>query len=152
MRTAPQSFRLVAGFVPTGDQPEAIRKLVGNVKRGERDQVLLGVTGSGKTFTMAQVIAQVQRPTLVIAHNKTLAAQLFHEFRAFFPDNAVEYFVSYYDYYQPEAYVPRTDTYIEKEATINDEIDKLRHSATRSLFERRDVIIVASVSCIYGLG
>ncbi len=145
-------FRLEASFQPTGDQPEAIRQLVEGLRRGERDQVLLGVTGSGKTFTMAQVIAELQRPTLVIAHNKTLAAQLFHEFRTFFPTNAVEYFVSYYDYYQPEAYVPRTDTYIEKEATINDEIDKLRHSATRSLFEHRDVIIVASVSCIYGLG
>ena len=145
-------FRLEASFQPTGDQPEAIRQLVEGMRRGERDQVLLGVTGSGKTFTMAQVVAELQRPTLVIAHNKTLAAQLFHEFRSFFPASASEYFVSYYDYYQPEAYVPRTDTYIEKEATINDEIDKLRHSATRSLFERRDVIIVASVSCIYGLG
>ncbi len=145
-------FRLEASFQPTGDQPEAIRQLVEGLRRGERDQVLLGVTGSGKTFTMAQVIAELQRPTLVIVHNKTLAAQLFQEFRSFFPTNAVEYFVSYYDYYQPEAYVPRTDTYIEKEATINDEIDKLRHSATRALFEHRDVIIVASVSCIYGLG
>jgi len=152
MPKAVQNFRLVAGFRPTGDQPEAIRQLVAGVGRGERDQVLLGVTGSGKTFTMAHVIADLQRPALVIAHNKTLAAQLFHEFRGFFPDNAVEYFVSYYDYYQPEAYVPQTDTFIEKEATINDEIDKLRHSATRSLFERRDVVIVASVSCIYGLG
>jgi excinuclease ABC subunit B len=142
----------VAPYQPTGDQPEAIRHLVEGVRRGERDQVLLGVTGSGKTFTMAHVIAGVQKPTLVIAHNKTLAAQLFHEFRGYFPGNAVEYFVSYYDYYQPEAYVPQTDTYIEKEATINEEIDKLRHSATRSLFERRDVVIVASVSCIYGLG
>ncbi|MCZ6778130.1 MAG: DEAD/DEAH box helicase family protein, partial [Acidobacteria bacterium] len=145
-------FRLEASFQPTGDQPEAIRQLVEGLRRGERDQVLLGVTGSGKTFTMAQVIAELQRPTLVIVHNKTLAAQLFQEFRSFFPTNAVEYFVSYYDYYQPEAYVPRTDTYIEKEATINDEIDQLRHSATRALFEHRDVIIVASVSCIYGLG
>jgi excinuclease ABC subunit B len=152
MRKDSPSFRLVADFQPTGDQPEAIRQLVAGLRRGERDQVLLGVTGSGKTFTMARVVAEVQRPTLVMAHNKTLAAQLFQEFRGFFPDNAVEYFVSYYDYYQPEAYVPHSDTYIEKEATINDEIDKLRHSATRSLFERRDVIIVASVSCIYGLG
>ncbi len=152
MRKESQPFRLVAGFRPTGDQPQAIRQLTAGLRGGERDQVLLGVTGSGKTFTMAHVIAETQRPTLVIAHNKTLAAQLFHEFRAFFPDNAVEYFVSYYDYYQPEAYVPHSDTYIEKEATINDEIDKLRHSATRALFERRDVIVVASVSCIYGLG
>jgi excinuclease ABC subunit B len=145
-------FRLVSNYDPRGDQPEAIEQLVRGVREGEKHQVLLGVTGSGKTFTMAKVIEQANRPTLVLAHNKTLAAQLFHEFRSFFPHNAVEYFVSYYDYYQPEAYLPATDTYIEKEATINDELDKLRLSATRSLFERRDVIIVASVSCIYGLG
>jgi excinuclease ABC subunit B len=147
-----QRFRLLSPFRPTGDQPQAIARIVEGIRAGARHQVLLGVTGSGKTFTMAKVIEEVSRPTLVIAHNKTLAAQLFQEFRTFFPDNAAEYFVSYYDYYQPEAYVPRTDTYIEKEATINDEIDRLRHSATRSLFERRDVIVVASVSCIYGLG
>ena len=135
-----------------GDQPTAIRDLVAGVEAGERDQVLLGVTGSGKTFTMAKVIEHVNRPTLVLAHNKTLAAQLFHEFRSFFPHNAVEYFVSYYDYYQPEAYIPSGDVYIEKEATINQELDKLRLSATRSLFERRDCVIIASVSCIYGLG
>jgi excinuclease ABC subunit B len=145
-------FRLTTEFQPKGDQPEAIRGLVDGLSRRRRHQVLLGVTGSGKTFTMAKVIEAVERPTLVLSHNKTLAAQLYQEFRRFFPDNAVEYFVSYYDYYQPEAYVPQSDTYIEKEATINDEIDRLRHSATRSLFERRDVIIVASVSCIYGLG
>jgi excinuclease ABC subunit B len=145
-------FRLVSPYEPTGDQPGAIAALADGIRSGGRDQVLLGVTGSGKTFTVARTIEQVQRPTLVIAHNKTLAAQLYQEFRAFFPDNAVEYFVSYYDYYQPEAYVPSSDTYIEKEATINDEIDRMRHSATRSLFERRDVLIVASVSCIYGLG
>ncbi len=137
---------------PKGDQPEAIEELVKNLNAGEKDQVLLGITGSGKTFTIANVIQQVQRPTLVIAHNKTLAAQLYQEFKTFFPDNAVEYFVSYYDYYQPEAYVPASDLYIEKEATINDEIDRLRMSATRGLFERHDVIVVASVSCIYGLG
>jgi excinuclease ABC subunit B len=146
------AFQLVSNYTPQGDQPEAIEQLVRGVRAGEKHQVLLGVTGSGKTFTMAKVIEQVNRPTLVLAHNKTLAAQLYHEFRSFFPQNAVEYFVSYYDYYQPEAYLPATDTYIEKEATINDELDKLRLSATRSLFERRDVIIVASVSCIYGLG
>jgi excinuclease ABC subunit B len=145
-------FRLISENQPTGDQPEAIRQLVEGLKRGERDQVLLGITGSGKTFTIANVIAAVQRPTLVLAHNKTLAAQLYQEFKGFFPENAVEYFVSYYDYYQPEAYVPASDLYIEKEATINDEIDRLRLSATRALFERRDVIVVASVSCIYGLG
>jgi excinuclease ABC subunit B len=145
-------FRLVSDFDLAGDQPRAIGELVDGLERGDPHQVLLGVTGSGKTFTMAQVIARVNRPTLVMVHNKTLAAQLFQEFRRFFPDNAVEYFVSYYDYYQPEAYVPATDSYIEKEATINDEIDRMRLSATRSLFERRDVIIVASVSCIYGLG
>jgi excinuclease ABC subunit B len=145
-------FRLSTPFAPRGDQPQAIDALVRGLRGGRRHQVLLGVTGSGKTFTMAKVIEAVERPTLVLSHNKTLAAQLYQEFRRFFPDNAVEYFVSYYDYYQPEAYVPRSDTYIEKEATINDEIDRLRHSATRSLFERRDVVIVASVSCIYGLG
>ncbi len=145
-------FRLVSDFDLAGDQPRAITELVGGLERGDPRQVLLGVTGSGKTFTMAQVVARVNRPTLVMVHNKTLAAQLFQEFRRFFPENAVEYFVSYYDYYQPEAYVPATDSYIEKEATINDEIDRMRLSATRSLFERRDVIIVASVSCIYGLG
>jgi len=146
------TFLLASDYEPQGDQPEAIRELVGGVESGEKHQVLLGVTGSGKTFTMAKIIEQVSRPALVLAHNKTLAAQLFHEFRNFFPKNAVEYFVSYYDYYQPEAYIPASDTYIEKESTINEELDKLRMSATRSLFERRDVIIVASVSCIYGLG
>ncbi|HXW55424.1 MAG TPA: excinuclease ABC subunit UvrB [Candidatus Cybelea sp.] len=146
------NFKLASTYEPRGDQPQAIGQLVQGVNDGERHQVLLGVTGSGKTFTMAKVIEQIDRPTIVLAHNKTLAAQLYHEFRGFFPQNAVEYFVSYYDYYQPEAYVPSSDTYIEKEATINDELDKLRMSATRSLFERRDVIVVASVSCIYGLG
>ncbi len=145
-------FKLTNDFQPRGDQPEAIRRLVEGLRRDRKHQVLLGVTGSGKTFTMAKVIEAVERPTLVLSHNKTLAAQLYQEFRRFFPESAVEYFVSYYDYYQPEAYVPQSDTYIEKEATINDEIDRLRHSATRSLFERRDVVIVASVSCIYGLG
>jgi excinuclease ABC subunit B len=145
-------FNLVSDFTLAGDQKRAIGELVGGLERGDPHQVLLGVTGSGKTFTMAQTIARVNRPTLVMVHNKTLAAQLYQEFRRFFPDNAVEYFVSYYDYYQPEAYVPSTDSYIEKEATINEEIDRMRLSATRSLFERRDVIIVASVSCIYGLG
>ena len=145
-------FKLVSSYQPTGDQPEAIAKLVEGVQRGDKCQTLLGVTGSGKTFTMANVIAQCNRPTLVLAHNKTLAAQLCTEFRAFFPENAVEYFVSYYDYYQPEAYIPSTDTYIEKDSAINDEIDRLRHSATAALSERRDVIIVASVSCIYSLG
>ena len=143
---------MVSSYKPTGDQPEAIDKLVEGLNRGDREQVLLGVTGSGKTFTMANIIERVQRPTLVLAHNKTLAAQLCSEFREFFPENAVEYFVSYYDYYQPEAYIPGTDTYIEKDSAINDEIDKLRHSATCALSERRDVIIVASVSCIYTLG
>jgi excinuclease ABC subunit B len=146
------NFKLASDYEPRGDQPEAISNLVRGINDGDRHQVLLGVTGSGKTFTMAKVIEQINRPTIVLAHNKTLAAQLFHEFRSFFPNNAVEYFVSYYDYYQPEAYVPASDTYIEKESTINDELDKLRMSATRSLFERRDVIVVASVSCIYGLG
>ncbi|MCX5994422.1 MAG: excinuclease ABC subunit UvrB [Chloroflexi bacterium] len=146
------SFKIVSDFGLTGDQPPAVEKLVEGLKQSYQKQTLLGVTGSGKTFTMANVIERVQRPTLVIAHNKTLAAQLCSEFRDFFPENAVEYFVSYYDYYQPEAYIPRTDTYIEKETDINEEIDKLRHASTRALFMRRDVIIVASVSCIYGLG
>ena len=145
-------FELKSKFQPTGDQPQAIAKLVEGVRRGDKEQTLLGVTGSGKTFTMANIIAQTNRPTLVLAHNKTLAAQLCSEFREMFPDNAVEYFVSYYDYYQPEAYVPSTDTYIEKDSSINDEIDKLRHSATLALSERRDVIVVASVSCIYSIG
>ncbi|WP_281300658.1 MULTISPECIES: excinuclease ABC subunit UvrB [unclassified Iodidimonas] len=146
------AFRLASEFDPAGDQPRAIAELIAGLKEGERNQVLLGVTGSGKTFTMAQVIAQTQRPSLILAPNKTLAAQLYGEFKSFFPDNAVEYFVSYYDYYQPEAYVPRTDTFIEKESTINEQIDRMRHSATRALLERDDVIIVASVSCIYGIG
>lgn len=145
-------FKLVSTYSPRGDQATAIGELTKGLDQGEKHQVLLGVTGSGKTFTMAKVIEQLNRPTIVLAHNKTLAAQLYHEFRGFFPENAVEYFVSYYDYYQPEAYIAATDTYIEKESTINDEIDRLRLSATRSLFERRDVVIVASVSCIYGLG
>jgi len=152
MPTAYDRFTLVSDFELRGDQARAITELTEGLERGDRHQVLLGVTGSGKTFTMAQVIARVNRPTLVMVHNKTLAAQLYQEFRRFFPENAVEYFVSYYDYYQPEAYVPSTDSYIEKEATINDEIDRMRLSATRALFERRDVIIVSSVSCIYGLG
>ena len=145
-------FILHSQYKPTGDQPQAIAELTDGVNRGFAEQTLLGVTGSGKTFTMANVIANLNRPTLVLAHNKTLAAQLCSEFREFFPENAVEYFVSYYDYYQPEAYIPSTDTYIEKDSAINDEIDKLRHSATSALSERRDVIIVASVSCIYSLG
>ena len=145
-------FILHSKYKPTGDQPEAIKKLVEGLNRGDKEQVLLGVTGSGKTFTMANIIEKVNRPTLVLAHNKTLAAQLCSEFKEFFPENAVEYFVSYYDYYQPEAYIPGSDTYIEKDSAINDEIDKLRHSATCALSERRDVIIVASVSCIYSLG
>ncbi|MDR1531174.1 MAG: excinuclease ABC subunit UvrB [Clostridiales bacterium] len=145
-------FKLVSEFKPTGDQPEAIEALLAGFRNGDKFQTLLGVTGSGKTFTMANIIEELQRPTLVIAHNKTLAAQLYSEFKEFFPQNSVEYFVSYYDYYQPEAYVPASDTYIEKDSSINDEIDKLRHSATSALFERRDVIIIASVSCIYGLG
>ena len=145
-------FKLVSNYQPTGDQPEAIEKLVDGIKKGYNEQTLLGVTGSGKTFTMANIIAQLNRPTLVLAHNKTLAGQLCTEFKEFFPENAVEYFVSYYDYYQPEAYIANTDTYIEKDSAINDEIDKLRHSATSALAERRDVIIVASVSCIYSLG
>jgi excinuclease ABC subunit B len=146
------TFEIVSDFKPTGDQPAAIEALSKGLEEGRRDQVLLGVTGSGKTFTVANVVARANRPTIVMAHNKTLAAQLYQEFRRLFPRNAVEYFVSYYDYYQPEAYVPQSDTYIEKEATINEEIDRMRHSATRALFERRDVLIVASVSCIYGLG
>ncbi len=145
-------FRIDTDFTPTGDQPKAIKQLVEGIKDGLTDQVLLGVTGSGKTFTMAHVIQEMQRPALILAPNKTLAAQLYAEFKSFFPDNAVEYFVSYYDYYQPEAYVPRTDTFIEKDSSINEQIDRMRHSATRALFERRDVIIVASVSCIYGIG
>ncbi len=149
---ASRRFELVSAFQPAGDQPQAIAKLTAGLIEGERDQVLLGVTGSGKTFTVANVIANVQRPTLVLAPNKVLAAQLYAEMKAFFPDNAVEYFVSYYDYYQPEAYVPRTDTYIEKDAAINEQIDRMRHAATRALLERNDVIIVASVSCIYGIG
>ena len=145
-------FKLHSKFEPTGDQPEAIKSLVDGIKKGDKFQTLLGVTGSGKTFTMANIINQVQKPTLILAHNKTLAGQLYSEFKEFFPENAVEYFVSYYDYYQPEAYMPQTDTYIEKDSAVNEEIDKLRHSATAALFERKDVIIVASVSCIYGLG
>jgi len=145
-------FKLHSNFKPTGDQPQAIKKLVDGINKGEKNQVLMGVTGSGKTFTMANVIAQVNKPTLVLAHNKTLAGQLYSEFKEFFPENSVEYFVSYYDYYQPEAYVPSTDTYIEKDSSINDEIDELRHSATSALLSRQDVIVVASVSCIYGIG
>src|SRR5512136_2909010 len=145
-------FELVSEYPPAGDQPQAIAKLTEGVLAGAKHQVLLGVTGSGKTFTIANVIKNVNRPTLVISHNKTLAAQLYAEFKGFFPHNAVEYFVSYFDYYQPEAYIPRTDTYIEKDSSINEEIEKLRLSATKSLFERRDCVIVASVSCIYGLG
>ena len=145
-------FQVVSEYRPSGDQPEAIAALAEGIENGLKEQVLLGVTGSGKTFTMAKVIERVQRPTLVLAHNKTLAAQLCAEFKEFFPNNAVEYFVSYYDYYQPEAYIPHTDTYIAKDASTNDEIDRLRLSATCALLERRDVIVVASVSCIYGLG
>jgi len=147
-----RKFELVSKYKPSGDQPKAIQQLVEGIKRGDDTQTLLGITGSGKTFTIANVIEQVQKPTLIIAHNKTLAAQLYNEFKELFPNNAVEYFISYYDYYQPEAYIPRTDTYIEKSASINEEIDRLRHNTTRSLYERNDVIIVASVSCIYGLG
>ena len=150
--TGGKPFELVSGFEPAGDQPEAIAELTEGLKNGERDQVLLGVTGSGKTFTIAHAIQNLQRPTLVLAPNKTLAAQLYGEMKEFFPGNAVEYFVSYYDYYQPEAYVPRTDTYIEKDASINEQIDRMRHAATRALMERSDTIIVASVSCIYGIG
>ncbi|MBQ1871342.1 MAG: DEAD/DEAH box helicase family protein, partial [Lachnospiraceae bacterium] len=145
-------FKLHSEYKPTGDQPEAIEKLVQGFKEGNQFETLLGVTGSGKTFTMANVIEQLNKPTLIISHNKTLAGQLYSEMKEFFPENAVEYFVSYYDYYQPEAYVPSTDTYIEKDSSINEEIDKLRLSATSSLSERKDVIVVASVSCIYGLG
>ena len=146
------SLKVVSEYTSSGDQPQAIKELVAGIKSGEMNQVLLGVTGSGKTFTIAHAIERVDRPTLVLAPNKTLAAQLFGEMRGFFPNNSVEYFVSYYDYYQPEAYVPRTDTYIEKDASINEQIDRMRHSATRALLERKDVIIVASVSCIYGIG
>src|SRR5438874_6946373 len=145
-------FQLESNFKPRGDQGQAIAKLLKSVEAGNRHQTLLGVTGSGKTFTAANVIQKLDRPTLVISHNKTLAAQLFSEFKQFFPSNAVEYFVSYYDYYQPEAYIPQSDTYIEKDALVNDEIDRMRHSATKSLLERRDVVVVASVSCIYGIG
>ena len=145
-------FKLVSDYKPTGDQPKAIEYLSTGIEQGKKFQTLLGVTGSGKTFTMANIINKVQRPALVLAHNKTLAGQLYSEFKEFFPENRVEYFVSYYDYYQPEAYIASSDTYIEKDASINDEIDKLRHSATASLFESNDVIVVASVSCIYGLG
>ena len=145
-------FKVVSEYKPSGDQPEAIDALVRGIENGLDEQTLLGVTGSGKTYTMAKVIERINRPTLVLAHNKTLASQLCSEFKEFFPENAVEYFVSYYDYYQPEAYIPHTDTYIEKDSAINDEIERLRHSATSSLFERRDVIVVSSVSCIYGLG
>lgn len=147
-----QEFELISDYTPQGDQPEAIRELTKGLKNGDRLQTLLGVTGSGKTFTMAHVIAEMQRPTLVVSPNKTLAAQLYSEFRAFFPNNAVHYFVSYYDYYQPEAYIPSTDTYIEKDIQINEEINRLRLASTASLVSRRDVIIVASVSCIYGIG
>ena len=145
-------FKIQSKYKPSGDQPKAIKALVYGLKRGQQDQMLLGITGSGKTFTMANVIEQTDRPALVMAHNKTLAAQLYSELKDLFPDNAVEYFVSYYDYYQPEAYISRTDTFIEKDSSINEQIDLLRHSATRSLMERRDVIVVSSVSCIYGLG
>src|SRR5690606_38640241 len=150
-RPAPASggkpLKIVSDYRPAGDQPQAIEELIAGLRNGERDQVLLGVTGSGKTFTMAQVIEAMQRPALILAPNKTLAAQLYGEMKGFFPENAVEYFVSYYDYYQPEAYVPRSDTYVEKESSINEQIDRMRHAATRALFERRDVVIVASVSC-----
>src|SRR3954469_1439864 len=145
-------FKLRADYSPMGDQPAAIKKLTEGINSGEKNQVLLGVTGSGKTFSMANIIQNIQKPTLVLSHNKTLAAQLYNEFRQFFPDNAVHYFVSYFDYYQPEAYIPRSDTYIEKDSQINEEIDRLRHAATDALLTRRDVIIVASVSCIYGIG
>ena len=145
-------FDLVSNYKPSGDQPEAIRQLVDGIKEGKKEQVLLGATGTGKTFTVANVIKEVNKPTLILAHNKTLAGQLYSEFKELFPNNAVEYFVSYYDYYQPEAYVAKTDTYIEKDASINDEIDELRHSATSALLYRKDVIVIASVSCIYGIG
>jgi len=150
--TSKSIFSLESSFTPTGDQPYAIKELISGIQNNDKDQVLLGVTGSGKTFTMAHVINSLNRPSLLMAPNKTLAAQLYGEMKDFFPNNAVEYFVSYYDYYQPEAYVPRSDTYIEKESSINDQIDRMRHSATRALLERKDVIIVASVSCIYGIG
>src|SRR5277367_5663598 len=146
------SFRLTSQFEPKGDQAQAIEQLVSGLERSQRDQVLLGITGSGKTFTVANVIQRSGRPTLILAPNKTLAAQLYGEMKDLFPENAVEYFVSYYDYYQPEAYIPSTDTFIDKDSAINEQIDRMRHSATRSLFDRRDVIIVSSVSCIYGLG
>src|SRR5277367_6696175 len=146
------SFKLVSPYPPLGDQPQAIEKLLKRLRTGEKHSTLLGVTGSGKTFTMANVIATLDRPTLILSHNKTLAAQLYSEFKQFFPENAVEYFVSYFDYYQPEAYIPRTDTYIEKDSSINEEIERLRLSTTSSLLSRRDVLVVASVSCIYGLG
>ena len=152
VKPATRRFVVKSDYEPAGDQPAAIELLTAGVTQGERDQVLLGVTGSGKTFTMAKVIERAQRPALILAPNKTLAAQLFAEMRGFFPDNAVEYFVSYYDYYQPEAYVPRTDTYVEKDSQINEQIDRMRHAATQALLERNDVIIVASVSCIYGIG
>src|SRR5271165_3136554 len=145
-------FKLSSDYLPTGDQPQAIDRLVGSIQAGNRYQTLLGVTGSGKTFTMANVIARCDRPVLIICHNKTLAAQLFSEFKSFFPENAVEYFVSYYDYYQPEAYIPSSDTFIEKDSSINEEIERMRMSTTSSLVSRRDVLVVASVSCIYGLG
>src|SRR6266567_1819411 len=147
-----KQFQLRSDFRPAGDQPQAIEELIEGLERGEREQVLLGVTGSGKTFTMAHVIARTGRPAIILAPNKTLAAQLYGEMKSFFPENAVEYFVSYYDYYQPEAYVPRTDTYVEKESSLNEQIDRMRHSATRAILERRDVVVVASVSCIYGIG
>jgi len=145
-------FKLASKYKPTGDQPQAIQQLVEGLKRGEKFQTLLGVTGSGKTFTMANVIAQLNRPTLIMSHNKTLAAQLYGEFKQYFPENAVEFFISYYDYYQPEAYVPQSDTYIEKDSSVNEEIDRLRLKTTASIMSRRDVVIVASVSCIYGIG
>ena len=150
--TGKAGFDLKSPFEPAGDQPQAIEELVSGLQSGQKNQVLLGITGSGKTFTMAHVIQKMQRPTLILAHNKTLAAQLYAEMKTFFPNNAVEYFVSYYDYYQPEAYIPKTDTFIEKDSAINEQIDRLRHAATRHILERRDVIIVSSVSCIYGLG
>ena len=146
------SFELVSQYKPTGDQPQAISKLTEGIRNGDRKQVLMGVTGSGKTFTMANVIKEINKPTLVLAHNKTLAGQLYSEFKELFPNNAVEYFVSYYDYYQPEAYIAATDTYIEKDSAVNEEIDRMRHCATRSLLTRDDVIVVSSVSCIYGIG
>ncbi|MCA9324315.1 DEAD/DEAH box helicase family protein, partial [Candidatus Saccharibacteria bacterium] len=145
-------FKIKSDYKPTGDQPAAIEQLVAGIEAGKKEQVLLGVTGSGKTFTMANIIERTQKPTLIICHNKTLAAQLYEEFKSFFPDNAVHYFVSYFDYYQPEAYVPRSDTYIEKDSDINEEIDRMRHAATDALLTRRDTIIIASVSCIYGIG